>query len=550
MADQAGPLLTRGQAALARADWATARAAFEGALDQGADVSARLGLADALWWLGDAPALVEQLEAAYSEARAGGRVADSAWAALYLALCQDTIFGNQPAAAGWCARGRRLIEEHDLEALRGYAALFESMVLEDATEAERHARAAMELGRHAGDADVELCALAQLGEIHIRQGRIRAGIDLLDEAMAGATGGEGTHLATVVFASCCMIRGCQDCAEFDRAGHWLRSSDRFCERYNCPFLFVGCRTTYGALLFYSGDWVTAEQELRTAMAESERIAPVYYVEALAALAELRLAQGRDRDAERLLSGHEDDPRTAVARARLQLMHGDADAAAHTARHWRGALAGKPLASARLQEVLGEADLLHGERAAAVATGHALLEQGKTGSTVLAAYGQRLLGHAAVDPVAGRDFLEAALTTFRQLGMPYEAARSSFGLARALCEAEPRMALLEARAAESTFRALGAERDADTATALRRTLGDAGRTPGPRIEGELTKREQQVMALLGEGLSNPAIAECLCISRRTVEHHVSRILDKRGFTSRAEIAADAVRRAMEAPAKNP
>lgn len=550
MAGQAESLVARGRAALERADWAAAQAAFQEALDHGADVSARLGLADALWWLGDATALVEQLETAYGEARSEGRVADSAWAALFLALCRSTVFGNRPVAAGWCARGRRLIEEHDLEGLRGYGALIESMVLEDVNAAERYAREAMELGRSAGDADVELCALAQLGEIRIRQGQIRAGIGLLDEAMAGATGGETGHLSTVMFASCCMIRGCQDCAEFDRARQWLGTSDRFCQRYGCPFLFIGCRTTYGGLLFFSGNWPAAEHELRAAMAECDQVAPVYHGEALATLADLRLAQGRDREAERLLAGREDDPRAAVARARLQLMRGNVDAAAQIARHWRGALSGRPLASARLKEVLGEADLLRGEREAAAATGQALVEQGAAESAVLAAYGQRLLGYAAVDLAAGGESLEYALTTFRQLGMPYEAARSSFGLARALCETEPRMALMEARAAESTFRALGAERDADAATALRRELGDAGRTPGPRVEGELTKREQQVMSLLGEGLSNPAIAERLCISRRTVEHHVSRILDKCGFTNRAEIAAEAVRRAMEASAKNP
>ncbi|SDM62599.1 regulatory protein, luxR family [Franzmannia pantelleriensis] len=547
MADPSRQLLARGQKALERADWAAAREAFEDAIAKGAGVAARLGLADALWWLGDADALLEQLEAAYREARCAGRVADVAWSALYIAVCQETLFGNQPAAAGWCARGRRLIEEHGLEGLRSYGALFESMILEDAPEAARHAREAMELGRRAGDADVELCALAQLGEIHIRRGRIREGIELLDEAMAGAIGGEGAHLATLVFASCCMIRGCQDCAEFERARQWLHNSDRFCQRYDCPFLFVGCRTTYGALLFFSGNWPMAERELRLAMLECGQVAPVYFGEVLATLADLRLAQGRERDAQRLLADRQEDPPTAVVRARLQLMRGDLDRAAHIARHWRGALAGKPLVSARLQEVLGETALLRGDHEAAASIGRALVEQGAAGGAVLSAYGRRLIGYAEEDTVASREALESALTSFRQLGMPYEAARSSFGLAQALCETEPRMALLEARTAEASFRALGAQRDADLATALRRRLGDAGCTPGPRVVGELTKREQQVMALLGDGLSNPAIAEHLCISRRTVEHHVSSILDKRGLTNRAEIAAEAVRRDMEASA---
>ncbi len=61
--------------------------------------------------------------------------------------------------------------------------------------------------------------------------------------------------------------------------------------------------------------------------------------------------------------------------------------------------------------------------------------------------------------------------------------------------------------------------------------------------ELTPREQEVLSLMVEGLSNPQIAERLVVSRSTIKYHVSNILSKLGAMSRAEAIAVAVRRGL-------
>ena len=53
---------------------------------------------------------------------------------------------------------------------------------------------------------------------------------------------------------------------------------------------------------------------------------------------------------------------------------------------------------------------------------------------------------------------------------------------------------------------------------------------------LTDREAEIVMLIGEGLSNRAVAERLTLSIRTVESHIYRAMMKTGTTSRDELAA--------------
>jgi two-component system, NarL family, nitrate/nitrite response regulator NarL len=59
----------------------------------------------------------------------------------------------------------------------------------------------------------------------------------------------------------------------------------------------------------------------------------------------------------------------------------------------------------------------------------------------------------------------------------------------------------------------------------------------------TKREHEIIALVGEGLKNPAIAQRLFISEATVRNHLTSILDKLGVSDRFELAVYAFRHGL-------
>ncbi|MDZ7844638.1 MAG: response regulator transcription factor [Anaerolineales bacterium] len=66
-----------------------------------------------------------------------------------------------------------------------------------------------------------------------------------------------------------------------------------------------------------------------------------------------------------------------------------------------------------------------------------------------------------------------------------------------------------------------------------------RKPKNQVE-ELTPRELEVLKLMGEGLTNPQIAEELVISNSTVKFHVSSILGKLNVDSRTEAVVYALK----------
>lgn len=503
---------------------------------------ALLGLSEARWWLGDLAGSVAARERAFVFFRDAGDPFQAALAALLVSLGYKKQYGNAIAGGGWLAQAARLIEDHGIEDLQGWLTFAQSFHSDNPVLAESWARDAHAVGLRTGDRYLELCALSQVGEALVEQGRVDEGVRCLDEAMAVSLG-TGGRPDTVVFTSCMMMTACARCAEFARAAQWVKATVAFSERYGCPFLYAECRILYGQVLVATGDWRQAETELAIGLEMTRGAVPMLHRLAVSTLAELWLAQGRVEEAGRLLSNQDEHAETAPVLARAHLQRGEPGAAASILRRRLAAIGHDRLESGVLIDLLGECELVQGGTEGALQLGRELADLGSSvGCQLLRARGERLVGRAmAADPAAARQHLDAALVAFARLEMRYETARTRALLAEVLCAAEPKVAVAEARAALAAFEDLGASTDADAAASLLRSLGVKVSRAGSRGEVGLTKRETQILALLGEGLSNPEIAARLHLSRRTVEHHVAHVLSKLGLRGRAEAAAESVRR---------
>ena len=524
-------------AALADGRWGDARDAFAAVLDAHVTPEALEGMGEALWWIGDPPGCVDYRTRAFTAYRREGNDGAAVVVALQLAVVFFSSLGNDVAAQGWLGRAESLGAADD-EDLRPWYDLVRGYISPDIQMAVDLARRALEDGRRLQDRDLELCALCDLGLALIRSGIVTEGLALIDEGMAGTLAGEYTRLDTVVFTCCDMLEACDLVADVHRATQWCRVADAFMSRYGCPFLNAECRTLYGSVLVSTGAWSAAETELTVALAVAGHATPALQARASAALARLRLRQGHLDEAEALVADAE-EPSGAQVLAEVLVEQSRPAAAAAVLERLLTRCADRPLVRAPLLDALVAARLATADSADAhrivaelgsladdyphqLVRAHAEMAAGRLASTE----SQRELAVAHLD---------AALRHFDGAGLIYEAARARRELARVLIATQPAAAAVEATRALNAFHQLGAGRDGDNTAALLREMG-APTPPGPRSEELLTAREQEVLALITAGLSNPEIAQRLFISRKTAAHHVSRVIGKLGLRNRSEVAA--------------
>jgi DNA-binding CsgD family transcriptional regulator/tetratricopeptide (TPR) repeat protein len=264
------------------------------------------------------------------------------------------------------------------------------------------------------------------------------------------------------------------------------------------------------------------------------------------LARCELDLGNWAEAERLATGVVSDPShsdiarfvAATVLGRLRARRGDPDVwppldeakaialrTGHLQRLW-------PVAAARAEaawlggRLADEVDLLAAAYSQADATGYPWAI-GELGFWLYRAGRLDILQVASARPfrllAAGAS--DAAADAWSALGCPYEAA-----LARSVSDRASTV-----REAFVQFDRLGAQALLPPIADRLRAMGSAvpaRRSAATRADPDgLTNRQAEIAELLRRGLTNKEIATKLYLSEKTVEHHVSAVLNKLGLSSR-------------------
>jgi DNA-binding NarL/FixJ family response regulator len=100
-------------------------------------------------------------------------------------------------------------------------------------------------------------------------------------------------------------------------------------------------------------------------------------------------------------------------------------------------------------------------------------------------------------------------------------------------------LLKGAEGEETVRAISVVNNGEAifspsiARRLMQYFGASRPAALPQLFPDLTEREREILALIAQGYTNPAIAEKLVLSPKTVRNHVSNIFSKLQVAGRAE-----------------
>lgn len=538
--------LLAARAACERHQWGVAHAGFLAARARGElPADDLVALADAAWWEGAIDESTSAMEGAYRLFLHGDapNPRPAAMVALDLAFSWF-LRGEEALGSGWMSRAQRLLEDEPPCVEHGYLQVVTiegAMAAGDYAAAREVARSVAAIARQYGDETLEALALVSDGVARIKDGAVRDGMAVLDEAMLPVVAGR-VRPAFAGNIYCTLMSICHELADLRRAQQWTDATARWCAGFDSAVMFLGvCRMHRAQLLQVQGEWDDAEAEIRLVCDELARMNVVAIGMAHYELAEVRRCRGDLAGAEAAYTDahrHGCDPHPGLAL--LWIAQGNAGAALEALTAAVTSTV-DPLARTRLWAALAEAAVAAGDAAAACAAADELdaaaIIYASSGLVAAAhlARGRALLATGEV--VGAARSLAAAREKWQELGARYEVAQARLLLAEALFgQGHHDAARRERAAAESALSDLGVNVGG---------ADPAARTSSSR-PGGLTRREAEVLGLVARGMSNREVAAALVLSEKTVARHLANVFTKLGVSSRTAAAAFAHEHGLVSP----
>ena len=531
--------LTRGRRAYDQHDWSETHSRLRAADAKeplAAEDLERLAVAEQM--MGREDDAVATLQRAYSAFLKRGEILRAARSAGSLVMNLMNR-GDMAQAGGWLARCRRLLDDGQRDCVEaGYllipAALQALMQGDIPAAAETFARV-LEIASRFGDPDLEAMGRLGRGQSLIALGDLGAGLSLFDENMVAVTSGEVSPIVAGVIY-CAVIDGCRGIYDLRRAQEWTEALDQWCESQPGLVRYRGnCLVSRAEIMQMHGAWsdAMAQADLACIRLTTPRVQEAAG-DAFYQLGELHRLRGDFAKAEVAFRQASDLGRSPhPGLALIRLAKGQVEAASVALRRERDEAREPGRRCAVLPafvEVMIVAGDLDAARAGAVELDGTAIALGAPYVRALAAFAKGSVQVAGGEHRAALESLRSALSLWRGLDAPYEAARTRalIGLAcRGLNDNDA--AAMELDAARKTFVQLGASADVERLAASSKARSSAQ-------AGGMSAREVEVIRLVAAGRSNRAIAAQLFISEKTVARHVSNIFTKLGVSTRAAATA--------------
>jgi ATP/maltotriose-dependent transcriptional regulator MalT len=445
--------------------------------------------------------------------------------------------GDVARAGGWFARAERLVDEADQDSVaRGFLLIprsLQALATGDAVTAYALDSEIVDIAVRCGDRDLLAFGLLGSGQSSLALGETGRAMKLLDEVMVSVTSGEVSPIPAGI-AYCAVIEACMDVFDLRRAAEWTEALHGWCASQPDLVPYRGqCLVHRSQVLQAHGAWAEAVSEVeRACLRLSDPVHPALG-QALYQQGELHRVRGEYAEAERAYraasqQGREPAPGLALLRA----AEGNVDAAVAATRRMveesRGQLSQPTMLAAAVEVLLTGADV----EAAQAACDELAKIADAVAAPLLRAIADYAIGSVLLaegDVAAALGALRRACTVWRELEMPFDAARARVQIAlgcRALGDHDA--ADLELDAARAVFERLDAKPN------LAYVMQLAG--SAPPHPANLTNRECEVLRLVAAGNTNREIASDLVISAHTVARHLQNIFTKLGVSSRAAATA--------------